>query len=95
MSAKSPKKPYSKADLAAVSDNPEWSADDVAAARPFDQVFPDLAAKMRRRGVQKAPTKVSTTIRLSREVVDHFRMTGSGWQARIDRALKDWIASHR
>jgi uncharacterized protein (DUF4415 family) len=40
---------------------------------------------MRRRGVQKAPKKVSTTIRLSREVVDHFRTTGSGWQAKIDR----------
>lgn len=87
-------KNYSKADLATVSDNPEWAADDVAKAVPFDQAFPDLAAAMRRRGAQKAPTKVSTTIRLSREVIDHFRTTGTGWQARIDKALKEWIAAH-
>lgn len=85
---------YSAADLAAVSDNPEWTADDFAKAVPFDQAFPELAAAMRRRGAQKAPIKVSTTIRLSREVVDHFRTTGTGWQARIDKALKEWIATH-
>ena len=85
---------YTKADLAAVSDNPEWTADDFAKAVPFDKAFPDLAATIRRRGGQKAPTKISTTIRLSREVVDHFRTTGTGWQSRIDRALKEWIAQH-
>jgi uncharacterized protein (DUF4415 family) len=88
------KKKYSAADLAAVSDNPEWTADDFADAVPFDKAFPDLAATIRRRGAQKKPTKVSTTIRLSREVVDHFRTTGTGWQARIDKALKEWIATH-
>jgi uncharacterized protein (DUF4415 family) len=85
---------YTKADLAAVSDNPEWTEDDFAKAVPFDKAFPDLAAAMRRRGAQKAPKKVSTTIRLSSEVIDHFRHTGSGWQARIDKALKEWIATH-
>ena len=82
------------ADLAAVSDNPEWTADDFAKAVPFDTAFPELAATIRSRGVQKAPTKVSTTIRLSRDVIDHFRTTGSGWQSRIDKALKEWIATH-
>lgn len=86
------KKKYTQTDLAAVSDNPEWTADDFAKAVPFDKAFPELAATIRRRGAQKAPTKVSTTIRLSREVVDHFRTTGTGWQARIDKALKEWIA---
>jgi uncharacterized protein (DUF4415 family) len=85
---------YTAADLAAVSDNPEWTADDFAKAVPFDTAFPELAATIRGRGNQKAPTKISTTIRLSRDVVDHFRTTGSGWQARIDKALKEWIATH-
>lgn len=88
------RKKYTATDLAAVSDNPEWTAEDFAKAVPFDKAFPDLAAKIRGRGAQKAPTKVSTTIRLSREVIDHFRTTGSGWQARIDKALKEWIAAH-
>ena len=85
-------KAYSKADLAAVSDNPEWTAEDFAAAVPFDQAFPDLAATIRRRGAQKTATKVSTTIRLSREVLEHFRASGTGWQARVDGALREWIA---
>ncbi len=85
---------YTAADLAAVSDNPEWTADDFAKAVPFEKAFPDLAATIRGRGAQKAPTKVSTTIRLSSEVIDHFRDAGSGWQARIDKALKEWIATH-
>ena len=54
---------YTAADLAAVSDNPEWTADDFAKAVPFDKAFPDLAATIRGRGAQKAPTKVSTTRR--------------------------------
>lgn len=86
------KKTYTKADLAAVSDNPEWTVADFAAAVPFDQAFPDLAATIRRRGAQKARTKVSTTIRLSSEVVEHFRAAGGGWQSRVDLALKEWIA---
>jgi uncharacterized protein (DUF4415 family) len=86
---------YAKADMEAVSDNPEWTAEDFAEAVPFDQAFPDLAGAMRRkRGAQKAPTKVSTTIRLSREVLDHFRATGAGWQSRVDAALREWIGTH-
>lgn len=36
--------------------------------------------------------KISTTIRLSADVVEHFRAGGRGWQSRIDEALSDWIA---
>jgi uncharacterized protein (DUF4415 family) len=86
-------KKYSDADMEVVSDNPEWTAGDFAKAVPFDKAFPELAAGIRRRGAQKAPKKVSTTIRLSPEVIEHFRLTGEGWQARIDRALKEWIAA--
>ncbi|WDF71474.1 BrnA antitoxin family protein [Novosphingobium sp. KACC 22771] len=86
---------FTKADMDAVSDSPELTAEDIAAARPFAEVFPEMAAKMRAtRGAQKAPTKVSTTIRLSPEVIAHFKAGGSGWQARIDAALKEWVASH-
>lgn len=64
-------------------------------AKPFAEMFPRQAAAIRRgRGAQRAPTKASTTIRLSREVVDYFRAGGPGWQSRIDDALKEWMASH-
>lgn len=83
---------YTKADMDAVSDNPEWTAEDFAKAVPFTQAFPELAAKMRAgRGPQKAPTKISTTIRLSPDVLQHFKAGGPGWQSRIDEALRNAI----
>ena len=48
-------------------------------------------ATVRRGRPPKARPKISTTIRLSPEVIDHFRAGGRGWQTRIDHALRDWI----
>lgn len=45
-------------------------------------------------GSVKAAPKVSTTIRLSPEVVQAFRAAGDGWQTRIDAVLKDWLQTH-
>lgn len=39
------------------------------------------------RGPQRTPTKKLISLRLSREVVDHFKSTGPGWQTRIDSTL--------
>ena len=36
--------------------------------------------------------KISTTIRLSRPVLDQFKAGGKGWQTRIDVALAEWLA---
>ena len=51
-------------------------------------------ASVRRGRPPKARPKVSTTIRLSPDVIDHFRAGGRGWQTRIDGALRDWIKQH-
>jgi uncharacterized protein (DUF4415 family) len=45
----------------------------------------------RLRGQQKAPTKVAVSLRLSPEVVEHYKAGGPGWQTRIDDALKDIV----
>ncbi len=80
---------YTKADLDAVSDNPRWTKADIARARPFAEVFPELAASIRRgRGPGRAPAKVPVSIRLSPEVVAYFKSQGPGWQSRIDEALR-------
>lgn len=47
---------YTAADLAAVADNPELTAEDIAAAVPFDQAFPNLTASIRRR-VMETPAR--------------------------------------
>lgn len=86
---------HTQADIDAVSDNPEWTAEDFAKAKPFAEVFPELAAKMTgKRGAQKAPTKIATSLRLSPEVIAHFKQGGPGWQGRIDAVLKQWVESH-
>ncbi|HEY4835891.1 MAG TPA: BrnA antitoxin family protein [Bradyrhizobium sp.] len=71
-------------------DNPEWTKADFAKARPAAEVLPSelLAQFKKTRGPQKAPTKVAVSIRLSPEVISHFKAKGPGWQSRIDDALR-------
>src|SRR5690606_19348409 len=83
-------------------DNPEWTEEDFARARPAREVLPELlgneaaAGLLRPRGRPKAEvTKERITIRLSRDVVDRFRATGEGWQTRMDAALKEYIETHQ
>lgn len=40
------------------------------------------------RGPQKAPTKVSTTVRLDADVLAWFKSQGPGYQSRINEALR-------
>ncbi|MFG1276567.1 BrnA antitoxin family protein [Xanthobacter autotrophicus] len=88
-----PGKGYTKADWDAVSDTPEITPADMKKAKPFAEAFPVLAEKARQvRGAQKAPTKVPVSIRLSPEVVEHFKAGGPGWQARIDDALRKMVS---
>lgn len=42
----------------------------------------------RLRGLQRSPTKKQVTLRLDPEVLDKFRATGHGWQARMNEVLK-------
>ena len=80
---------YSKKDLREVSDNPELTKADFAKARPFAEIFPDLDASIRKgRGPNKSPTKKLVSLRLSPEVIEHFKSTGTGWQSRIDETLR-------
>ena len=73
--------------------------------RDFDpDTAPDLAADgwpekfarvaVRRGRPPSANPKISTTIRLSRDVIEHFKAGGRGWQTRIDAALREWIGRH-
>ncbi len=76
-------------------ENPEWTEADFARAKGPESLPPEVLAAFpntRVRGVQKKPTKIAISVRLSSEVVDHFRGAGPGWQTRIDEALKQMIA---
>ncbi len=79
---------YSDADLAEAMDFPEMTDEQLAAAKPFAEVLPELAGSIKRRGKQKAPIKVPVSLRLDPEVVDRFKAAGPGWQTRMGDALK-------
>jgi len=75
----------------------ELTVTDMRSFKPASEALPLALQKtlgVRPRGPQKSPTKVSTTIRLSNDVVQAFRATGDGWQTRVDAALKDWLKTH-
>jgi uncharacterized protein (DUF4415 family) len=74
-------------------DNPEWTEADFARARPPSEVLPpELLAQFKKtRGSQKTPTKIAVSIRLSPEVISHFKAKGAGWQSRIDDALRKMV----
>jgi uncharacterized protein (DUF4415 family) len=82
-------------------ENPQWSAEDVAKARPASEVLPQIfgesiAKKMLKpRGRPPAEfPKERINIRLSHEVLAHFKSAGDGWQTRIDSALRQFITEH-
>lgn len=78
----------------------ELTSEDFKAMRSMHEVLPselvDIIQKRHRgqRGKQKTPLKISVTARYSKEVVDYFKSTGAGWQARMDKALREWIKKH-
>ncbi len=44
-----------------------------------------------KRGPQKAPTKKLVSLRLSPEVIEHFKAGGPGWQTRIEKVLAETV----
>lgn len=91
----SPGEGYTRQDWDEVSDNPELTPEEIASARPFAEVFPELAEKMRRSLARpKADTpKTQITLRIDADIVERFRSTGPGWQTRINDALRAALAA--
>ena len=70
-------------------DNPPLSDEFFRRARPATEVAPEIVRRFRgQRGKQKAPTKKLVSLRLDPDVLEHFRATGPGWQARVNEALR-------
>ena len=83
-----------QAGITADPENPEWTAEDFKNAKPFKEVFPDLYESWKRaRGPQKTPTKQLVSLRLDRDVIEHFKAQGPRWQTRINAALRAAMAS--
>lgn len=73
-------------------DNPEWTEEDFARARPISD-FPALAAALpkargRPKGTTQQVRKQQVTLRIDPDILERFRATGPGWQSRINDALR-------
>lgn len=74
-------------------DNPEWTKEDFARARKGSEVLPPefLKAFKRTPGRPKGSTtsnKTLVSLRLDNDVLEKFKAKGSGWQSRINEALR-------
>jgi uncharacterized protein (DUF4415 family) len=65
-------------------DNPPWTEKMLGTARTRAE-----------RSASSKPTKVEATIRLDRDVVEHFRAGGRDYQARMNKVLRDAMRRER
>ncbi len=71
-------------------------------ARPASEVLTSLLGntaaqellKPKRGRPFSASPKEHVNIRLDADVLDAFKSTGSGWQTRLNAALRDWLRAH-
>ena len=56
----------------------------------------DIELSLMRRPVRPlgSGTKTQITLRLDADVVAKFKAFGSGWQTRINDALRNWVKTH-
>lgn len=78
----------------AIEDGTDYTDDELAQFRPASE-FKELSPLLKSAGLPKTEqTKIPISIRLSPDVIDAFKTTGTGWQARINEALKEWLKEH-
>jgi uncharacterized protein (DUF4415 family) len=71
-------------------ENPEWTEEDFKNAVPARLIFPKWVEEWerRKRGSQKAPVKQAISIRVDKDVLATFKASGTGWQSRMNAALR-------
>ena len=74
------------AGIATDPDTFELDAEWFRSARPVNEVDPDLTMPSR-----ESLRKERVTIVLDSDIAQHFRSSGSGWQARLNETLRDAV----
>ena len=76
-------------------ENPEWTEEDFARARPFKEGFPEFYEAWKKNKGGRPPVeqpKVHIGFRLAADVVEGVRATGKGYNARVERVLREALA---
>ena len=79
-------------------ENPEWTEENFARARPFKEVFPAQYASWVKNKGGRPPVeqpKVHIGFRLAADVVEGVRATGRGYNARVEKVLREALANGR
>jgi uncharacterized protein (DUF4415 family) len=71
-------------------ENPEWTEEDFAKARPLNELLVELGYKPLGRPRAEI-TKTPVNLRLDPEIVTHFKAGGDGWQTRINAVLSKHV----
>jgi uncharacterized protein (DUF4415 family) len=80
-------------DLIEDEENPELTAAGFAKAKPFKEVFPEQYKAWKKLGRPPVETpKVHIGFRLAPDVVNGIRATGRGYNARVERVLREALA---
>ncbi len=66
-------------------ESPEWTDE------MFDRADFYAGGKLVRRGRPRGSTKISTTVRFDKDVLQAFKKKGRGWQTRMNAALREWL----
>jgi uncharacterized protein (DUF4415 family) len=81
-------------------DNPEWTEDMHARARPADEVHPPEVVALlvrkpgRPRGSRNARRKEQIALRVDADVLAAYKAGGPGWQTRMNAALRAGLRKH-
>ena len=75
--------------IASDPDAPEATEEQLRQGKPFAEMFPDLAASIKRsRGRPRVENaKEAVTLRLDPRTVDRFKATGDDWRTKMAEAL--------
>jgi uncharacterized protein (DUF4415 family) len=66
----------------------------IAADPDAYEMSPKEFKKLRRGRPLGSGKKVQVTLRLDADLLEKFKSTGSGWQTRVNDALKSWSKEH-
>jgi uncharacterized protein (DUF4415 family) len=78
-------------------ENPEWTQQDFAKAKPASEVLPpEVMAQFKNKGgrPRSQNPKEAVKLRIDADVLAKFRESGPGWQTRINGILRTAVSIH-
>jgi uncharacterized protein (DUF4415 family) len=77
-----------KSEHIAIEADPDDAEDGDVTEAALRQALAEREVRRQVRGAQVAPTKAPVSIRFDRDLLEHYRATGHGWQARMNDDLR-------